>query len=373
VKLESGVENVLAEWWQELLGVKTVGLDDDFFDLGGHSLIAVRLFSKIKKTYQQEFGLSTLFEARTIRQLAGLIRKAETSSVPEVVPSSAVVAIRRHGSRLPLFVVAGVFGNVIGFNALARCLGEDQPVFALQPQGLDGRLPMLTRVEDMAAYYIRAIREVQPHGPYCLAGYSFGGIVMFEVAQQLHAAGETVALLGLLDTIEWQYMERYRDTPDLRRRLAMYKIRFERNLRSGKGLRHATKRTVSFLTRKVYGLMYKLRLLSPPSVADMKTTNRIAGAMYRPTVYPGRITIFRSVTRTAFDVDDELLGWGGLAAGGIEVQDVAGTHLNMLSEPNAGMLAEKLQACLDRVQEARRQEPVSEAVAPAPEPTHVSG
>jgi thioesterase domain-containing protein len=95
--------------------------------------------------------------------------------------------------------------------------------------------------------------------------------------------------------------------------------------------------------------------------------------MYRPTVYPGRITIFRSVTRTAFDVDDELLGWGGLAAGGIEVQDVAGTHLNMLSEPNAGMLAEKLQACLDRVQEARRQEPVSEAVAPAPEPTHVSG
>ena len=373
VKLESGVENVLAEWWQELLGVKTVGLDDDFFDLGGHSLIAVRLFSKIKKTYQQEFGLSTLFEARTIRQLAGLIRKAETSSVPEVVPSSAVVAIRRHGSRLPLFVVAGVFGNVIGFNALARCLGEDQPVFALQPQGLDGRLPMLTRVEDMAAYYIRAIREVQPHGPYCLAGYSFGGIVMFEVAQQLHAAGETVALLGLLDTIEWQYMERYRETPDLRRRLAMYKIRFERNLRSGKGLRHATKRTVSFFTRKVYGLMYKLRLLSPPSVADMKTTNRIAGAMYRPTVYPGRITIFRSVTRTAFDVDDELLGWGGLAAGGIEVQDVAGTHLNMLSEPNAGMLAEKLQACLDRVQEARRQEPVSEAVVTAPEPTHVSG
>ena len=196
VKLESGVENVLAEWWQELLGVKTVGLDDDFFDLGGHSLIAVRMFSKIKKTYQQDFGLSTLFEARTIRQLAGLIRKVETSSVPDVAPSSAVVAIRRQGTRLPLFVVSGVGGHVIGVNGLARYLGEDQPVFALQPQGVDGREPLLTRVEDMAAYYLRGVREVQPHGPYCLAGYSFGGFVVFEMAQQLNAAGETVSLLG---------------------------------------------------------------------------------------------------------------------------------------------------------------------------------
>src|ERR1019366_1082378 len=81
-KPESGFESVLAEWWQDLLGVETVGLDDDFFDLGGHSLIAVRMFSKIKKTYQQDLSLSTLFEARTIGQLAGLIRKAGTSSIP---------------------------------------------------------------------------------------------------------------------------------------------------------------------------------------------------------------------------------------------------------------------------------------------------
>ena len=95
--------------------------------------------------------------------------------------------------------------------------------------------------------------------------------------------------------------------------------------------------------------------------------------MYRPAIYPGRITVFRSVSRTAFDGDDELLGWGGLAAGGIEVQDIAGTHLNMLSEPNVRMLAEKLQACLDHVQEARPQKPISEAVATVPEPTHISG
>jgi acyl transferase domain-containing protein/thioesterase domain-containing protein len=353
-KPEGEIESVLAEWWQELLGVEKTGLDDDFFDLGGHSLIAVRLFSKIKKTYQQDLGLSTLFEARTIRQLATLIRKAGTSSVPEVALPSAVVAVRRQGSRLPLFVVSGVGGHVIAFGGVARYLGEDQPVFALQPQGSDGREPFLTRVEDMAAYYLRGVREVQPHGPYCLAGYSFGGFVVFEMAQQLHAAGETVALLGLLDTIEWQYLEQFKESADLRQHFAMYKLRFQRIFLSGNGPREATNRAVSVLTRKFYQLMHKLRILSVPDIPDLKTVNRIAASLYRPTVFPGHLTIFRSASRSPVDGDDELLGWGGMAAGGTEVEDVTGNHLDMLSEPNVRMLAEKLRACLDRVQEAHQ-------------------
>ncbi len=352
-KPKGGVENVLAEWWQELLGVETVGLDDDFFDLGGHSLIAVRLFSKIKKTYQQDLGLSTLFEARTIRQLATLIRKAGTSSVPEMASPSAAVAVHRQGSRLPLFVVSGVGGHVILFDRLTRYLGEDQPVFALQPQGLDRREPFLTRVEDMAAYYLRGVREVQPHGPYCLAGYSFGGFVVFEMAQQLHAAGETVALLGLLDTIEWQYLEQYKESADLRRRFAMYKIRFHHFFPWRIGLRQATNRAASVLARKLSPMVHKLLHWSAPRVPDLRTINRLAGSLYRPTVYPGRLTIFRSMSRTPFDGDDELLGWGGLAAGGVEVQDVIGTHANMLREPDVRMLAEKLRSCLDRAQEAQ--------------------
>src|ERR1035441_8565938 len=270
------------------------------------------------------------------------------------LPEEAVVAVHRQGSRLPLFVVSGVGGHVIAFDGVTRYLGEDQPVFALQPQGLDGREPFLTRVEDMAAYYLRGVREVQPHGPYCLAGYSFGGFVVFEMAQQLHAAGETVALLGLLDTIEWQYLERYRSSTNLRRRFAMYKLRFQRVFLSGNGLRQTTNRAVSVLTRKLYQLVYELRLLSALDIPDLKTVNRIAASVYRPTVYPGHLTIFRSVSRSLVDGDDELLGWGGMAAGGIEVQDVIGTHLDMLSEPNARMLAEKLRGCLDRAQEAHQ-------------------
>jgi thioesterase domain-containing protein len=325
------------------------------------------MFSKIKKTYQQDLSLSTLFEARTIRQLAALIRKVDTSSVPEVAPPSAVVAVHRQGSRLPLFVVSGVGGHVIAFDGVTRYLGEDQPVFALQPQGMDGREPFLTRVEDMAAYYVRGVREVQPHGPYCLAGYSFGGFVVFEMAQQLHAAGETVALLGLLDTIEWQYLEQFKKKADLRQRLAMYKLRFQRIFLSGNGLREATDRAVSVLTRKLYHLMYKLRILSAPDIPDLKTVNRIAASVYRPTVFAGHLTIFRSVSRTPVDGDDELLGWGGMAAGGIEVQDVLGTHLDMLSEPNVRMLSEKLRSCLDRAQDTHETYPVSTDFAALPE------
>jgi thioesterase domain-containing protein len=247
-----------------------------------------------------------------------------------------------------------VGGHVIAFDGVSRYLGEDQPVFALQPQGLDGREPFLTRVEDMAAHYLRGIRQVQPHGPYCLAGYSFGGFVAFEMAQQLQAAEEKVSLLGLLDTIEWQYLERCRKTATLRQRFAMHKLRFRRVFLSGNGLRNATNGALPVLTRKLYHLMYKLRLWSVPDIPDLKTVNRIAASVYRPTVYPGHLTIFRSVSRSLVDGDDELLGWGGLAAGGIEIQDVTGNHLDMLSEPNVRMLAEKLRICLDRVQEAHK-------------------
>ncbi len=357
---DGGVEGVLAEWWQELLGVEKVGLDDDFFDLGGHSLIAVRLFSKIKKTFRLDLGLSTLFEARTVRQLAVLIGQAGTSSAAKEDASTAIVPIRDQGARLPLFLLSGLGGQVIGLQTLARCLGDDQPVFALQPQGLDGRKPFLTRVEDMAAYYIREIRNIRPHGPYCLAGYSFGGYVVFEMAQQLHAAGETVALLGFLDTIEWQYLEGVGHSVNFRQR-------WTRRLDRLMELRwDYVKETLdSRITRTVHQLFHKLGRPLPQRVSTLGGINRFAMSAYRPSVYPGHLVIFRSVTRGATFENDELLGWGGKALGGIEVQDIPGRHLDMLKEPNVRVLAEKLRAWLDRVQVSPQHErPVEPADVP---------
>jgi thioesterase domain-containing protein/NADP-dependent 3-hydroxy acid dehydrogenase YdfG/acyl carrier protein len=367
-KTDGGVEGVLADWWQELLGVENVGLDDDFFDMGGHSLIAVRLFSKIKKTFQVDLGLSALFEARTVRQLAGRIRQAGTPSAGEEVASTAIVPIREQGSRLPLFLLSGLGGEVIGFDTLARCLGDDQPVFALQPQGLDGRSPFLTRVEDMAAYYLREICSSQPHGPYCLAGYSFGGYVVFEMAQQLHAAGETVALLGFLDTIEWQYYEGLTHPADFhgRWKLRLNRLRYRR-------WQYVQETIASGFTRIVHLIFQRLGRPLPQPVSTLEKTNLIAMSLYRPTVYPGQLIIFRSVNRDVAFGNDELLGWGGLVSGGIEVQDVTGRHLDMLNEPNVRVLAQKLRACLDRVQgPPQHDRPAKPSDVPL-QPTSISG
>jgi aspartate racemase len=341
------------------LGVETVEPDDDFFDLGGHSLIAVRLFSKIKKTFRADLGLSTLFEARTVRQLATLIRQAGTSSAGEEVASSAVVAVRQQGSRLPIFLISGVGGEVIGFQKLAVCLGDDQPVFALQPQGLDGRKPFLTRVEDMAAYYLRQMRDIQPHGPYCLAGYSFGGYVVFEMAQQLHAVGERVALLGFMDTIEWQYLERVRQSADFFRRWGLRLDRLK-----DRRWEYVKETVVDQSSARVKSMVYRLfdrfGRQVPQRVSKLEDINRFAMSIYRPSVYPECLTIFRSVTRTNVDDNDELLGWGRLVSGGIEVQDVPGRHRDILVEPNVHILAEKMRACLDRIQPSLPHDATSE-------------
>jgi len=341
---DDSVEGVLAEWWEELLGVEKVGLDDDFFDLGGHSLVAVRLFSKIKKIFQVDLGLSTLFEARTIRKLAPLIQQLGNSGPRQETATPAVVAIREQGSRLPLFLISGLGGEVIAFDTLARSLGADQPVFALQPQGLDGRKPFLTRVEDMAAYYLREIRKVQPRGPYCIAGYSFGGYIAFEIAQQLRATGETVGLLGFLDTIEWQYLQRVG-------RPQSFGERWRQRLdRLKKGRLDYVKVTVGYnATKMLHRIFHRLGREVPQQFSNLEDINRFAMTLYRPTVYPGRLTIFRSLSREAVE-NDELLGWGGMAVEGIEVQDVTGRHLDMLKEPNVRLLASKLRGCLDRVQ-----------------------
>jgi thioesterase domain-containing protein/acyl carrier protein len=362
-KIDSKVETVLAEWWQELLGVEQVGLDDDFFDLGGHSLIAVRLFSKIKKTFRVDLALSTLFEARTIRQLANLVRQVGTSTaggVPET-DTPTIVPIRSQGSRLPLFLISGLGGGVIKFHTLARSLGEDQPVYALQPQGIDGRKSFLTRVEDMAAYYIAQIKKIQPLGPYCLAGYSFGGYVVFEMAQQLHAAGESVALVGFLDTIEYQYRERLRGSSGAR--WQRWEMRINRLKKGGRSYVHEAVK--SFVERMAYGIFGKLDRPLPQRFSTLPNVNGFAMSKYRPTVYPGQLVIFRSVNREETFENDELLGWGGLAQGGIEVFDITGTHLEMLYEPNVRVLAEKLRSCLERAQSHAHSEhpgPTSEAL-----------
>lgn len=206
------VEQELAALWGKLLGVEGIGIRDSFFDLGGHSLIAVRLFNAIVDRYKLDLPMSVLLQAPTIAGLAERIRGNEplndASAVAAPVNAASATQLRHVvsmragsvGAGTPLFMVAGMFGNVLNLSHLANLLGDDRPFLALQARGLYGDSEPHETFEEMATDYIAELRQVQPHGPYLLGGFSGGGLVAFEMAQQLIAAGEEIITVLLLDT-----------------------------------------------------------------------------------------------------------------------------------------------------------------------------
>lgn len=203
------IERMLAGFWEELLGVEGVGVEDSFFDLGGHSLIAVRLFARVKKAFAVDFPISVLFEAPTVAKVAALI--AEQAGITPVEGAAPAAPTRRFeflvpmhegegGARTPFVLVAGMFGNVLNLRHLAMLLGRDRPFYGLQARGLMGGAEPHARLDEAARDYIAELRQVQPKGPYLLGGFSGGGLTALEMAHQLRAEGEEVALLTLLDT-----------------------------------------------------------------------------------------------------------------------------------------------------------------------------
>ncbi len=209
VEPRNDIERTLVGFWQELLGVGEVGVEDSFFDLGGHSLIAVRLFAMIRKAYAADFPISVLFEAPTIAACAALIEARIGPQTGAGAPAAAPVRRFTHlvpmhqgegGPRTPFFLVAGMFGNVLNLRHLAQLLGADRPFYGLQARGLYGDQAPHETIEEAAHDYIAELRQAQPRGPYLLGGFSGGGLTAWEMARQLEAADEDVALVVLLDT-----------------------------------------------------------------------------------------------------------------------------------------------------------------------------
>lgn len=207
----NAIETGLAAIWENLLGVSPVGVEDSFFDLGGHSLIAVRLFAQVKREFKVEFPISVLFEAPTIAKCAALIA-AETGATDAASDGAEPAQPEERNAFLvplnqcaemtapPLFIVAGMFGNVLNLRHLAMPFAKERRVFGVQARGLIGDVPPHDDVTEAARDYLAEIRRLQPEGPYLLAGYSGGGVTAYEMAQQLRAAGQEVAVLALFDT-----------------------------------------------------------------------------------------------------------------------------------------------------------------------------
>jgi amino acid adenylation domain-containing protein len=339
------LESSLCEIWEDVLNVRRVGLDDNFNDLGGDSLSAARLFIRIQEVFHKRLPLSTLLHAPTVRDLAEVLRDESQASA-----SPSLVAVQPEGSRPPLYVVSGVCGNVVRFRALGIYLGRDQPVYALQPVGIDGSLPYLTRLEDMASHYIREIKAHNPFGPYHLAGYSFGGMVVFEMAQQLSAQGERAGLTVLLDAQEWRYERRMLRVMSDAIKGPRHRARLKRILYGPERWQYLSD---AFRLRRaslICKVCDSLGLRVPQGAVTMEEVNRFAAGRYVARMYPGRLTLLRTLLTPRLAIDDPQLGWGGLAAGGIEIHEIPGSHLEITDEPHVRVLARELGSCLEQAQ-----------------------
>ena len=347
----TSLEVELARIWEQILGIKIASVRDNFFDLGGHSLLAAQMFAQIEKVFKVRLPLATLYEAPVIEDLALFLQGDLVSS-----GWSSLVPIQPSGSRPPFFCFHGAGGNVLIYRKLSQYLGTDQPFYGLQAQGLDGSSPLLRTIEDMAALYLKEIRRVQPHGPYLLGGYCLGGSIAYEAAQQLHVAGEEVALLALFDTTNWHKVPL---TIWHKSSLACQKLLF--HLAALLDLDFQGKR--KFLRAKLIDIQNRLPIwrgkvrtrvnprrsiaVTPSMVpAEIWTTNHNASFRYVPKLYPGAITDFRPARQYRV-LNKPGLKWDHLAKGGQHVVCIPGYPGVMLVEPYVKDLASALAQSID--------------------------
>jgi amino acid adenylation domain-containing protein len=343
------VEAELVKIWETLLHVKPVGITDDFFRLGGYSLLAIRLFHHIERQFGKKLPVSVLFQASTVKKLAAILREGE-----ELSYRSSLVPIRSEGTKPPFFFMHHLDGGVLDYRELANRLDTDHSIYGIQTKIHEGVPLDYINIKEAAKYYTEVIKSVAENGPYLLGGHSFGGIVAIEVARQLLSQGEKVALVSVIDTrapgthllpkkeIKMYYLRTYWE------RIKFHTAR----LFSMKGIKRwryflLKSNVVLGRMKKKWKRLYK-RLKGIRSTfhqGDFKITKLLSESGFISDGYPGKVTLFKaSISLPIYEQAD--YGWGKYAHRGVEVHEVQGEHGNLLKEPYAIELAEKLNQCI---------------------------
>lgn len=372
------LEIELVKFLEKTLGLNPVGIRDNFFDLGINSLQAYRMFSKIKSLTGVQLPLSILFQYPTIEQLEGYLKERKANA-----PWTSLVPIQPNGNRLPLYLIHAGGGTVLFYRKLSQFLGQDQPVFGLQPQGLDGKRKFHKNIEEMAAHYIKEIRAANPTGPYLLGGYCFGGVIAFEMAQQLVSQGYQVDLLANFNAVSPTYQDRsgfvmrnldnkMPAQPD--QKIKMYprftlknfaaksfadKVDYLNGKIKSRLVRPIKKKLVVLRFYAFYAYLFLLvslykclRLLSinPPEAIRkyyFVVTNSQMVKTYKPKLYTGSLTVFRS----PMIYKDPHLGWTEFVEGEIQTYDISGDHKNnrqIMNEPFVEETANALKTHIEK-------------------------
>jgi surfactin family lipopeptide synthetase A len=332
---KDATESQLVQIWENILGVRPIGVRDNYFELGGHSLLAVKLMNRIEESFGKTLPIATLLQAPTIEQLAAILRRKGWAP-----PWSCLVPIQSGGSKPPFFCIHGINGAVVRFHDLSRYLGTDQPFYGLQAQGLDAAHPCHTRTEDMASHYIEEIRKVQPRGPYFLGGYSFGGAIAFEIAQQLAAQGHEDSLVILFDT---NFPQQKKSISVKAASTSSVFLTFFR-IPASQRLRYFW-RVVRAPFKPIQWWLHVAKL--PPLVKKVRKACLQAERDYMPQPYSGRVILFRSDHMPLGQVIDPRAGWSECVTRGLEVCEITGNHENILLEPQVRFVAQHLKTFLD--------------------------
>ena len=342
VAARNAIERKLVRLWEEVLGVNPISVTANFFDLGGHSIIAARLFTKILRTFGKELPLSTLFRSPTVEQLAKELEPSHT-----VEEYRTLIPIQGKGSRPPFFCVHGGAGSSLFMHQLSRELGDDQPFYGIEPEGLDGKRFLRLSVEEMAAFYIVEIRKVQPTGPFHIGGYCFGGLVAFWMAQQLLEKGEQPALVALFSA-ELRY-NHFVSRPEAPPTTETMGTRLGRWLSSpGKFLRGKSNelywRTKPAVRRSTYRVLLGLGLRIPPSMRTMHVVQNLfrSEQNYKPKPYQGSMVLFYGPGSVEFGSN---LGWDGLAnqfEHCVIGDEVVAYRRDIMNDPLVGITAKEL-------------------------------
>jgi len=361
------VEAQLIQLWEDLLGVDDVGPMQSFFELGGNSLLALRLFTRVRRELGCDLPVATLFAGATVRHMAAAVLEQRRAAE---APDASVVPLQPGGSLPPLFLVHSADRNVMGYVNLVRHLGADQPVYGVRDVGADLARP----VPQIAAEHLAAIRAVQPRGPYYLCSWSFGGMVAFEMALQLERAGEQVAFVGLLDTMSPRLIEEWswqrdaevvaglaREVAEGERRPLALEIEELEGMEVGEQFRYAAAalraQGAAPADFDAAALREQWQIVRDRVVS---CTGYVAGR------FSGAVTLYRAdeVTRRHHDFfehrrhEQHALGWEPLARV-VEVLPVPGSHVTLASEPHVRVLAQRMRESLEAARERAGEAPPS--------------
>jgi malonyl CoA-acyl carrier protein transacylase len=354
------IERAIAAIWEDLLGVSGVGRDEDFFDLGGTSLVAARMLALIARRYGRRLPLSILIDAPTVATLATVVRDAEAET------PSLVDIQRGDGTKPPLFLVHAEGGHVLTYRHLAMRIGKDWTVVGIQSRGLDGESEPSGSVEEMAERYVSEIREIQPHGPYYLGGYCLGGTIAYEMAKQFEHGGERVAWLGMIQARHTSYWASLEGASGVRRLAwgladrAAFESESVSSLNGRAKVRYLSEKTL----RKAMRTWARVPIDRQRGglVADLAAANALYCAhtdaywAYEAPPYDGRVALFRSSNQPRGIAPDPTLGWKDVLRGEVELYEIDSFHRNIFDEERSEkvgrVVRESIDAALSREEDA---------------------